>query len=181
MAKQNYDRGHRDLSFAVGDWVWLRLRHHAPASLQVAKGKLRPRYYGPYRISSVVNSVAYKLELPPCARIHDVFHVGALKRFIGEPPTAPPALPPLYYGAVIQTLARTVCMRLARGVSQVLVQWADQPASAATWEDVDEFQRHYPQWQLEGDLLLEGGRDVMWGRHYSKRQRPRRGSPQEED
>ncbi|WVZ62966.1 LOW QUALITY PROTEIN: hypothetical protein U9M48_012652 [Paspalum notatum var. saurae] len=50
MAKRNYDRGHRDLSFAVGDWVWLCLRHCAPASLQVAKGKLRPRYYGPYSV-----------------------------------------------------------------------------------------------------------------------------------
>jgi hypothetical protein len=77
--KRFYDKHHRDTRYSVGDWVWLHLRHRAPASLHgVTKGKLRPRYYGPYRISAIVNEVAYCLELPPRAWLHNVFHVGLL-------------------------------------------------------------------------------------------------------
>jgi len=64
--KRAYDQHHRDVHFAVGDWVWLRLRHRTPASLHgVTKGKLRPRFYEPYRVAAVINEVAYRLELPP--------------------------------------------------------------------------------------------------------------------
>ena len=65
-AKLHYDGHHRELHFNVGDWVWLRLHHRAASSLLgAAKGKLGPRYYGPYRISAKINAVAYRLELPP--------------------------------------------------------------------------------------------------------------------
>jgi hypothetical protein len=50
-AKHYYDRRHRELEFALGDWVWLRLLHHPTQSLEPrAKGKLGPRYTGPFRI-----------------------------------------------------------------------------------------------------------------------------------
>ncbi|WVZ76730.1 hypothetical protein U9M48_024677 [Paspalum notatum var. saurae] len=121
VTKRAYDRSHRDVSFAVGDWVWL-----APASLpQHVKGKLRPRFYGPYRVLAVVNN------------------------FVGTPPASPP---PMHFSAALPTPERVIKIRMARGVRQVLIQWKDQPASAATWEDVEEFQRHYPSWQLADDL-----------------------------
>jgi hypothetical protein len=170
--KLHYDRRHRELKFAVGDWVWLRLRHRAPASLQVASsGKLRPCYYGSYRVSAIINDVAYRLELPARARLHDVFHVGLLKRFVGVPPESPPALPPVHHGAVVLEPEQAVRARLARGVRQVLIRWKGEPPSAATWEDVDSFIDKYPDFQLEDELLVEGGRDVMWGRHYQRRGR----------
>ncbi|WVZ82069.1 LOW QUALITY PROTEIN: hypothetical protein U9M48_029376 [Paspalum notatum var. saurae] len=95
--KRFYDKHHRDVRFAVGDWVWLRLRHRAPASAR--RRQPRPRFYGPYRIAEVINEVAYRPELPPRARLHDVFHVGLLNRFVGSPPSAPPALPSVHHGA----------------------------------------------------------------------------------
>jgi len=156
----------------VGDWVWLRLRHRTPASLQgVTKGKLRPRFFGPYCVAAIVNDVAYRLELPPRARLHDVFHVGLLKKFVGTPSDAPPALPPVHHGATQPVPERASRARLARGVRQVLIHWQGEPAASTTWEDLEDFQERYPTFQLEDELLFQGGRDVMWGKHYSRRAR----------
>jgi hypothetical protein len=72
--KRFYDKHHRYVCNAVGDWVWLRVRHCTPASLHmVTKGKLRPCFYGSYSVTAIINDVAYHLELPPCAQLHDVF------------------------------------------------------------------------------------------------------------
>jgi hypothetical protein len=168
--KKHYDKRHREVHFAVGDWVWLRLRHRTPASLQgVSKGKLRPKYYGPYQVSGIINEVAYRLTLPQGAKLHDVFHVGLLKRFVGSPPATPPALPPTHHGATQPVPERASRTKLARGVRQVLIHWQGEPASSASWEDLEDFQARYPQFQLEDELLVEGGRDVMWGKRYSRR------------
>jgi len=173
VQKAHYDKAHRAVSYAVGDWVWLRLRHCAPASLpSVTKGKLKPRFYGPYRISELINNVAVRLALPARARLHNVFHVGLLKKFVGTPPDAPPPLPPVHHGAAVQEPERAVRARLARGVRQILIHWKGEPASAATWEDLDSFRERHPSFQLEDELLVEGGwGDVMWGRRYQRRGR----------
>jgi hypothetical protein len=47
--------------------------------------------------------------------------------------------------------------RLAREVRQVLVQWKGESAASATWEDVKPFCAKYPAFQLEDELVLEGG------------------------
>jgi len=49
ISKKYYDASHRELEFAVGDWVWLRLLHRTTQSLEPrAKGKLGPRFAGPF-------------------------------------------------------------------------------------------------------------------------------------
>jgi hypothetical protein len=45
-----------------------------------------------------MGTVAYHLQLPDGACIHDVFHMGVLKPFRGTPPMSVPALPPLQHG-----------------------------------------------------------------------------------
>jgi len=172
--KLHYDKAHRHVVYNVGDWVLLRLRQRPVSSLpQEVTGKLRPRFFGPYRITELINDVAVHLALPPRARIHDVFHVGLLKKFHGPPPDATPPLPPLLHGAVVPEPERAVRTRLARGVHQVLIHWKGETAANATWEDVAEFRAKYPGFQLADELLLEGGRDVMVGHHYARRRRAR--------
>ena len=46
---------------------------------QAVTAKLKPCFFGPYRITELINDVTVCLALPPRARIHNVFHVGMLK------------------------------------------------------------------------------------------------------
>jgi hypothetical protein len=157
VQKRHYDKQHRPVTYAVGDWALLRLRQRAPSSLpQQTSGKLKPRFLGPYRVIELINNVAVRLELPPQARIHDVFHVGTLKKFVGAPPSAPPPLPDIHHGAIFPEPARVERARLARGVQQVLIQWRGEPETSATWEDLDKFRATYLDFQLEDELDLEG-------------------------
>ena len=49
------------------------------------KGKLSPRYIGPYKIVDCIGKVAYKVELPAeLSNVHSVFHVSMLKESIGD-------------------------------------------------------------------------------------------------
>lgn len=83
--KQIYDKSHTKREFFPREWVYLRLhgyRQHSVA--RRINQKLSPKFYGPYRIISKVGSVAYRLALPPKAKIHDVFHVSILKKWVGE-------------------------------------------------------------------------------------------------
>ena len=158
------------MEFSPGQWVWLRLLHRPTASLSVrGRGKLGPRFFGPYQVLERVGDVAYKLALPVGSRIHDVFHVGLLKPFHGEPPVVIPDLPPLQHGRAVPQPAAVLKSRLARGHHELLVQWKGAPSEEASWVALEEFQRLFPKFQLEDELLLQGGRDVMVGLKYKRR------------
>ena len=118
-----------------------------------------------------VGEVAYRLQLPEGARIHDVFHVGVLKPFRGSPPSSPPALPPLRHGRPLLQPERILRSRLSRGEWQVLTQWSDLPVSEATREPVEDFRAAYPTFQLADELFPKDGRDVMTSNTYTRRDR----------
>jgi hypothetical protein len=63
------------------DMVWLSTKN---LPLRLGTKKLAPIFSGPYKITDVVNPVAYKLELPPDWNIHNVFHVSQLKPCFGN-------------------------------------------------------------------------------------------------
>lgn len=77
--KTSYDKVHRDVEFEVGEWAWLRL--HTRRAAGITSGghqKLAPHYYGPFQVLERVGHLAFRLLLPPKARIHDVFHSSML-------------------------------------------------------------------------------------------------------
>jgi hypothetical protein len=128
-----YDRTHRDMSFQVGQWVWLRLLHRPITSLDTkGKGKLGPKFYGPFKIIDCVREVPYKLQLPTGAKLHDVFHVGLLNKFTEEPPEAPSSLPSICHGRACFEPATVIKSRLARGWHELLVNWKGQSTIDAT-------------------------------------------------
>ncbi|KAA0062255.1 putative Retrotransposon protein [Cucumis melo var. makuwa] len=80
------DKRRRNLEFQVGDQVFLKLSPWRSVIRFGRKGKLSPRYIGSYQISERVGLAAYRLELPiELARIHDVFHVSMLRKYIPDP------------------------------------------------------------------------------------------------
>jgi hypothetical protein len=167
-----YDRKHREVEFAAGDWVWFRLIHRSLASLDVrGRCKLGPKFYGPFQVLERIGDVASRLQLSAVTRLHDVFHVGLLKRFKGEPLVEPPVLPPIKNGRACAQPEAVIRARLVTGRQELLVQWRGQPAAEATWMDRQEFQHLYPDFQLEDELLAEEGRDVMVGIRYTRRRR----------
>jgi hypothetical protein len=176
MSKKYYDAHHREAEFAVGDWVWLRLLHRTTQSLDPrAKRKLGSRYTGPFLVLEHVGTLAYRLQLPAGTRIHDVFHVGLLKAYRGEPPATPPALPPTSDGRLLPGPAKVLKAQQRRGVWHLLVQWDGIPLEDATWEQLDEFRQQFSEFQLEDELFAQAGRDVMTGLVYS-RKKPSSGS-----
>jgi hypothetical protein len=56
--------------------------------------KLKPRFYGPYRVIMMVGEVAYELELPEGRNIHNLFHVSCLKKAVGQQVIISEVFPP---------------------------------------------------------------------------------------
>ena len=74
--KQYADRGRWELYFKVSDYAYLKVTPFKGTQRFQEKGKLAPRYVGPFRILARCGAVAYQLELPQSlSTIHNVFHV----------------------------------------------------------------------------------------------------------
>jgi hypothetical protein len=112
--KAFYGCKHRPVDFVVGEWAWLRLLHRPIALLDVKGcGKLGPKFFGPFQVTEKIDDVAYRLQLPMGACLHDVFHVSLLKKFHGEVPTSPRTLPPIWHDRACPTPATVLCSRRA--------------------------------------------------------------------
>jgi hypothetical protein len=79
--KSYADSKHREIIYEVGDRAYLRVSPLRGIKRFGIKGKLAPRFIGPYKILSRKGEVAYELELPDTlSAVHNVFHVSQLKK-----------------------------------------------------------------------------------------------------
>ena len=84
--KSYADNRRRELAFEVGDFVYLKVSPIRGLRRFKVKGKLAPRFIGPFKVLDRRGEVAYQLELPPqLSDVHDVFHVSQLKKYLRVP------------------------------------------------------------------------------------------------
>ena len=77
--KSYADLKRKEIEFQVGDKVFLKVSPWKKVLRFGRKGKLSPRFIGPYEIIERIGLVAYRLALPPeLDRIHNIFHVSML-------------------------------------------------------------------------------------------------------
>ena len=128
------------------------------------KGKLSPRYIGPFEILSKVGSVAYRLVLPPALEnVHNVFHVSILRKCMSDP-TQVLELPPqqlendLTYIEHPVKILDTQDRRLKNRTMKFLkVQWSRHTEEEATWELEEDMRKKFLSLFLN---VIEGEDDM---------------------
>ncbi|GJS32037.1 putative reverse transcriptase domain-containing protein [Tanacetum coccineum] len=89
--KSYADLKHKPMEFQVGDKVMLKVSPWKGVVRFGKRGKLNPRYVGPFKVLKKVGAVAYKLELPQeLSRVHNTFHVSNLKKCYSDDPLVVP-------------------------------------------------------------------------------------------
>ena len=84
--KSYADNRRRELEFEIGDHVFLKVSPMKGLKRFGKKGKLQPRYIGPFEILARVGKVAYRLALPPSLQsVHNVFHISMLRKYHPSP------------------------------------------------------------------------------------------------
>ena len=155
--------------FQAGDYVYLKVSPMRGLKRFNVKGKLAPRYVGPFKVLQRCGEVAYQLELPESlSGVHDVFHVSQLKKCLRVPEEQIP-LEELsvksdltyeeYPVKILETAERVTRSRVIR---MCKVQWNRHSEAEATWEREDDWRESYPQvfvyavLNLEDEILLRG-------------------------
>ncbi|KAK2449192.1 hypothetical protein QL285_008410 [Trifolium repens] len=165
--KTQADKKRQDITMEVGDEVLLKLQPYRQHSAALRENqKLSMKYFGPFKTIAKVGSVAYKLQLPPTARIHPVFYVSQLKLFKGDTqePYMPLPLTVTEMGPVIQptqVLATRTVLKGTQHTPQILVQWENGLQEEATWEDLEDIKASYPNFNLEDKVDVKGEGNVM--------------------
>ncbi|WVZ63932.1 hypothetical protein U9M48_013522 [Paspalum notatum var. saurae] len=149
--QQSYsDRRRRPLAFEEGDHVYLQVSPMKGVHRFGVKGKLAPRYVGPFKITERCGLVAYRLELPPhLAAVHDVFHVSQLKKCLRVPEEVVDTsqiqiqLDLTYKEKPIRILDQKQRSTRRRNIKFYKVQWRNHSEEEATWEQEEFLQTKY--------------------------------------
>ncbi|KAL6223434.1 hypothetical protein ACLB2K_006821 [Fragaria x ananassa] len=141
----------KDLQFQVGDWVFLKLSPWKGVVRFGNRGKLSPRYIGPYEIIERIGSLAYRLVLPPkLSRIHNVFYVSMLRKYIADSShVLDEQLISLqkdlsYENEPVQILDRKEQVLRSKSIPLVKVLWRRHQVEEATWESEEQMRQQYP-------------------------------------
>ena len=150
--KSYADMKRKDIRYKIGEKVFLKVSPWKKVMRFGKKGKLSPRFIGPYEVIEKVGLVAYRLALPPeLEKIHSVFHVSMLRRYRTDPSHVVSSetieLKPdlTYEEEPLEIMAREVKELRNKNISLVKVLWKNHKTEEATWESEETMRQQYPQ------------------------------------
>ncbi|GJU45700.1 putative reverse transcriptase domain-containing protein [Tanacetum coccineum] len=149
--KSYADKRRKPLEFSVGDYVLLKVSPWKGVVRFGKKGKLAPRFVGPFEIIEKVGPVAYRLDLPEELNgVHDTFHVSNLKKCLADPTLKVP-LDEIQVDAKLNFVEEPVEIlerefkKLKRSrIAIVKVRWNSKRGPEFTWEREDQMKLKYP-------------------------------------
>ena len=137
--------------YQPGEKAYLRVTPMKGAHRFGIKGKLAPRYIGPFTILERHGKVAYQLELPPnLSQVHDVFHVSQLRRCFKDPIRAVDhevlelQQDLSYKEHPVRILDQAERRTRQKAIKFLKVQWSHHSEDEATWEREDRLREEYP-------------------------------------
>ncbi|KAJ9540615.1 hypothetical protein OSB04_027121 [Centaurea solstitialis] len=150
--KSYADKKRRPIDFQVGERVMLKVSPWKGIIRFGKRGKLSPRFLGPFTILEKVGQQAYRLELPPeMDGIHPTFHVCYLRKCLAEEESVIPI-------SEIRVDTGNRCIEEPEAilesktkklrhkeVTMVKVQWKHHRGANVTWEAEEDMKRRYPQ------------------------------------
>ena len=149
--KSYADNRRRALEFNVGDQVFLKISPWKGVIRFQNRGKLSPRYIGPFPIIERIGPVAYRLELSPgLEKIHDVFHVSMLKKYMPDPSYILKTPPVQLQGNLnfelqpVQILDQQDKVLRKKVIPMVKVLWRSDRVEEETWEPEAALRKQYP-------------------------------------
>ena len=154
----------------MGDFVYLKVSPLCGTIRFHVKGKLAPRFVGPYKIRKRIGKLAYKLELPDeLAGVHPVFHVSQLRKCLRVPdemiPTDTLDIQNTleYKEHPIRILGRDTKETQSKTIPMCKIQWSNHTEREATWEKESDFGYHILisskgtlRFNLGDEILLRG-------------------------
>ena len=154
--KSYADTKRKEVTYEVGDKAYLRVSPLRGVKRFGVKGKLAPRFVGPYRVLERMGEVAYKLELPEgLSGVHDVFHVSQLKKCHAEMADIPLRdIVPLeaiqlesdltYEEKPVKILEFASRVTRSKVIKFCKVQWSHHTEEEATWEREEDLRKDHP-------------------------------------
>ena len=153
--KSYADRRRRELEFEVGDEVYLKISPLKNIIRFGRKGKLAPRFVGPFPITERIGTLAYRVSLPvKFEGVHNVFHVSHLRKAVHDPTMTIPSTqldeidisPDLTVERKPIRIVDDSVKQLRRGksVRLVKVQWSPDERDC-TWETEESVRKSNPE------------------------------------
>ncbi|GJX24362.1 hypothetical protein Tco_0228807 [Tanacetum coccineum] len=149
--KRYADKRRKPLEFSVGDHILLKVSHWKGVVRFGKKGKLTPRFVGPFEIIERIGPVAYQLRLPhKLSSVHDTFYVLNLKKCLADPTLHVP-LEEIQVDAKlnfieepVEILEREIKKLKRSRIPIVKVRWNSKRGPKFTWEREDQIKLKYP-------------------------------------
>ncbi|GJY91493.1 reverse transcriptase domain-containing protein [Tanacetum coccineum] len=150
--KSYADNRRKPLDFQVGDHVMLKVSPWKGVVQFGKKGKLAPRFVGPFEILERIGPVAYRLRLPKeLSSVHDTFHVSNLKKCLADANLHMPFdeikvdKTLRFVKEPLEIMDREVKTLKRSKIPIVKVRWNSERGSEFTWERKDHMKAKYPQ------------------------------------